>query len=258
MAAHGVGTAPGDHQAVAHSAAADSRHHGLETFPCTSITAVSTWGTRRSLACRCPGAGQRAARQSPGARTEDATDPGQAPGRLTARGVGVSFRRTRRPGPRLRLALDCPVLGLLGEVGRGLITGGAWSVTYALGQTPFPASNTAAAIPVRLPCATRISLAVRSVETGGVDAAAQVGHVHTAAVRIEGDTDAFHQVGEEDLGRTYCVRPMHGCAVHGVAPGRVAAVGPVQHALNMVEFEVDRLRQPFEEHFDAAACGRRR
>ena len=44
-----------------------------------------------------------------------------------------------------------------------------------------------------------------------------------------------------------------GCAVHRVAARRVAAIGPVEHAVLEIELEIDRLRQAVEEHFDVGA-----
>src|ERR1700730_17175555 len=38
------------------------------------------------------------------------------------------------------------------------------------------------------------------VEPGGIDRARQVGHEHSVAAQIEGDADAFHQMGDQDLG----------------------------------------------------------
>ena len=74
--------------------------------------------------------------------------------------------------------------------------------------------------------------------------------------RIECDADAFHQMGEQDLrgGPCRCAR-IDRRAVHGVAARRIAAVGPVQHALREIELEVDRLGQAVEQHLDVAAIG---
>jgi hypothetical protein len=46
-----------------------------------------------------------------------------------------------------------------------------------------------------------------------------------------------------------------GCAVHRVAAGRVAAIGPVEDAILAVELEIDRLRQAVEENLDVGALG---
>ena len=46
-----------------------------------------------------------------------------------------------------------------------------------------------------------------------------------------------------------------GCAVHRVAARRIAAIGPVEHAILEIELEIDRLRQAVEEHFDVGAVG---
>ena len=67
---------------------------------------------------------------------------------------------------------------------------------------------------------------LRSVELGGIDRAAEVGHEHPVARNVQRDADAFHQVREHDLGRG-CGR-IDGGAVDRVAARRVAAVSPVQ------------------------------
>ncbi len=54
-------------------------------------------------------------------------------------------------------------------------------------------------MPVRLPCAARITLLVRSVEPGGIHRAGEVGEEHPIACDVERDADALHQVGEDDL-----------------------------------------------------------
>src|SRR5690348_10909557 len=97
---------------------------------------------------------------------------------------------------------------------------------------------------------------VRSVEVGRVDVPGEVGHVHAAVVRIEGETDAFHEVGQQDLGGPLPFRRVHRRAVHTVAPRRVTAIRPVQHAPREVELQVDRLGQTVEQHLDVAAFGR--
>jgi hypothetical protein len=58
-------------------------------------------------------------------------------------------------------------------------------------------------------------------------------------------------VGQHDLRRLgLCI---DGCAVHRVAAWRIAAIGPVEHAILKIEFEIDRLRQAVEEYFDVGA-----
>ena len=48
-----------------------------------------------------------------------------------------------------------------------------------------------------------------------------------------------------------------GCTIHRVAARRVAAVGPVEHAIFEIELEIDRLWQAVEEDFDVGAVGGR-
>ena len=69
---------------------------------------------------------------------------------------------------------------------------------------------------------------------------------------VERDADAFHQVGDDDLGRRLFVDRG---PIDGVAVRRVATVGPVEVVV-CVDFEVDRLRQALEHHLDVAAVGR--
>src|SRR5271168_4516202 len=50
---------------------------------------------------------------------------------------------------------------------------------------------------------------------------------------------------------------IHGCAVDGVAAGRVAAVGPIDHVFGQVQIDVDRLGQVVVQHFYIGAIGGR-
>src|SRR5262249_6334616 len=86
--------------------------------------------------------------------------------------------------------------------------------------------------------------------------AAEVRDEHATALHVEGNADALHKVGEEDLWRRSlaCGR-IQWRTVHGIPSRRVAAVGPVQETSLEIEIEIDRLRQPFVEHLDVAACG---
>src|SRR2546423_871588 len=93
----------------------------------------------------------------------------------------------------------------------------------------------------------------RSAELGEIDRAGEIGHEHPIAGNIERDADPFHQMRHHDRRRSrLCI---DGCAVHCVAAWRVAAVGPVEHAIFAVELEIDRLGQMVEEYFDVGAVG---
>ena len=47
-------------------------------------------------------------------------------------------------------------------------------------------------------------------------------------------------------------------AIDGVAARRIAAVGPIEDTVRQIEFEIDRLRQLIEQHFDVGAVRRAR
>src|SRR5712692_3236311 len=96
----------------------------------------------------------------------------------------------------------------------------------------------------------------RAVEPRRIDRTAQVGHEHPTAFQVECDADAFHQVGEQNLRvRTPLATCIHGSAVHGVAPWRITAVGPVDETVLVVELDVDRLGEAVVKHLDVLAGG---
>src|SRR5262249_6129123 len=68
---------------------------------------------------------------------------------------------------------------------------------------------------------------VPAIEIGGIDRTGKVGDEHSIAGNVEGDADAFHQVGDQDL--RHCLF-VDWRAIDGVAARRIAAVGPIQNA----------------------------
>src|ERR1700722_8069542 len=87
-------------------------------------------------------------------------------------------------------------------------------------------------------------LLVGAVEIGAVDRAGEIGEEHPAPFQIQGQADAFHQIGEQNLGVfAGAGRWIHGRAVDGIAARRVSAVGPVHQSVGDIEIEIDRLRQ---------------
>ena len=61
---------------------------------------------------------------------------------------------------------------------------------------------------------------------------------------------------DQDLGRRTLPKVrVHGRAIHRVAEGRVATVGPIHEAIAEIELQIDRLGQGVEQHFDVAAVG---
>src|SRR5882724_9237579 len=87
-----------------------------------------------------------------------------------------------------------------------------------------------------------------SIEPCGVDRAGEIGHEHAVVWNVERDTDPLHKMGHHDLRLARLV--VDRGPVHGVAARRVAAVGPVEHAILVVELDIDRLRQTIEEDLD--------
>jgi hypothetical protein len=79
-----------------------------------------------------------------------------------------------------------------------------------------------------------------SIEIGGIDRTGEVGDEHPIAGNIEGDADPFHQVRDQNLRHRLFVDR---CAIDGVAARRIAAIGPIQHAVRQIELEIDGFRQ---------------
>src|SRR5262249_9042391 len=66
-----------------------------------------------------------------------------------------------------------------------------------------------------------------------------------------------HQMGQHDLRDVAAPRPrIHDGSIDGVATRRVAAIGPVEHAMLEIELQVDRLGQVVEQYLDIGAVGR--
>src|SRR5262245_5592120 len=80
---------------------------------------------------------------------------------------------------------------------------------------------------------------VGSVEPSGVHRAGKIGDEHAVVANVEGDADTFAQVTEHDF---MFRADIDGRAVDGVAVRRIAAVGPIEHAMLLVNLEIDRLR----------------
>src|SRR5258706_8914008 len=101
-------------------------------------------------------------------------------------------------------------------------------------------------------CVEEISF-TGSIEPCGVNRAGEIGHEHASVWNVERDTDPFHEVGHHDLwlGRLVVDRG----PVPRVAARRVAAVGPVENTVLVVELDIDRLRQTVEENLDVGPGG---
>src|SRR6266852_9513875 len=65
---------------------------------------------------------------------------------------------------------------------------------------------------------------------------------------VERDTDPLHEMGHHDLRLDRLV--VDRGPVHCVAARGVAAVGPVENTVLVVELDIDRLRQTIEEDLD--------
>src|SRR5258705_1103054 len=94
-----------------------------------------------------------------------------------------------------------------------------------------------------------------SIESCGVNRAGEVSDEHAIVWNVERDTDPLHEVGHHDLRLDRLV--IDRGAVHRVAARRVAAVGPVENTVLVVEPEIDRLRQAVVEDLDVGPgrCG---
>src|SRR5215475_8933383 len=93
----------------------------------------------------------------------------------------------------------------------------------------------------------------RSVEFGGIDRPGEISHEHAVAGDVEGDADAFHQMRDQDLRRLrFCIDRR---TIDRVAARRIAAIGPVEHAMVQIALQIDRLGQAIEEDFNIGAVG---
>src|SRR5258706_5945908 len=85
-----------------------------------------------------------------------------------------------------------------------------------------------------------------------------VGVEHRRALAIESQSDAYHQVIEENVGRLaragWCFERG---AVNRVAERRVDTVRPVEHASSRIDLQVDRLGQVVIKQFDILSIRRR-
>src|SRR5258706_5935287 len=93
----------------------------------------------------------------------------------------------------------------------------------------------------------------RPVEPSGIDRTGEVGDEHPVTGNVERDTDPLHEMGHHDLRLDRLV--VDRGPAHCVAARRVAAVGPVENTVLVVELEIDRLRQTVEEDLDVGPGG---
>ena len=90
-----------------------------------------------------------------------------------------------------------------------------------------------------------------SIEPCGINLAGEIGHEHPIVWNVERDTDSLHEVGDDDLRLSRLV--VDRGAVHRVAARRIAAVGPVENTVLVVELDINRLRQTVEEDLDVGS-----
>src|SRR5262245_11592752 len=91
---------------------------------------------------------------------------------------------------------------------------------------------------------------VGSVQTSGVHRPGEISDEHPVVANVKGDADALAEVAQHDV-LLRC--RVDGRAVDGVAFRRVAAVRPIEHAMLLVDLEIDRLGQGVEKKRDVAA-----
>src|SRR5258705_2945385 len=145
--------------------------------------------------------------------------------------------------------LRCVLIGVTEVIDVVLFNLAALNASFALGKRTAGQLDVRNAREVAHPDLQRS--AVRAVEIGAVDRPSEIGDEHAAALRIERQADAFHQVIEHDLRRgAFTRRGVERRAVHRVAARRVPAVGPIQHASVGIDIEIDWLGQLAVEQFD--------
>src|SRR5258705_7278909 len=148
--------------------------------------------------------------------------------------------------------LRCVLIGVTEVIDVVLFNLAALNASFALGKRTAGQLDVRNAREVAHPDLQRS--AVRAVEIGAVDRPSEVGDEHAAALRIERQADALHQVIEHDLGRrALALRGVERRAVHRVAARRVTTVGPIQHASSRIDVQIDGLRQVLIEQLDVTA-----
>src|SRR6201995_1686560 len=175
----------------------------------------------------------------------DCEAPGDRPRRLSAgHAVSTNFRNAASAFGAMSVATTCSPLARYSADQPAPITPVPMMATRRMGLVSVMSFllrdfGVCDAGEVAL-CVEEISF-TRSIEPCGVNRAGEIGHEHAIVWNIESDTNAFHKVGHHDLrlGRLVVDRS----PVHSVAARRVAAVGPVENTVLVVELEIDPLPQ---------------
>src|SRR5712664_3408931 len=191
----------------------------------------------------------------------DCDAPGERPNRFSAgQAVSTNFLSAASAFGAMSVATTCSPLARNSELQLAPITPVPMIAMRRMGLVAVMSSS-----PMRLSdfgvgnagevalCVEEISF-TGSIESGGVNRAGEIGHKHAVVWNVERDTDPLHEMGHDDLrlGRFVVDRG----PVHCVAARRVAAVGPVENPVLVIELEINRLRHTVEEDLDVGP-GRR-
>src|SRR5882757_9199025 len=182
----------------------------------------------------------------------DCDAPGDRPNRLSAgQAVSTNFRSAASAFGAMSVATTCNPLARNSELQLAPITPVPMMAMRRMGlfcdmSLLLRDFGVCDAGEVAL-CVQEVAL-VGSVEPCGVDRARKISDEHAIAGDVQRDADPFHQVSHHDFGLGRLV--VDGSAVHRVAARWIAAVGPVDDAVLVIDLKVDRLRQRVEEYLD--------
>src|ERR1700745_4289279 len=182
----------------------------------------------------------------------DCDAPGEMPNRLSAgQAVSTNYLSEASAFGAMSVATTCSPLARNSAVQLAPITPVPTMAMRRMGLVSVMSFLRCVLLDFGIGDASEIALGVEevalvlSIEIRGIDRTGEVGDEHPVAGNIEGDADPFHQVRDQNLRRRLFVDR---CAIDGVAARRIAAVGPIQHAVRQIELEIDGFRQMTKKH----------
>src|SRR3984893_7431998 len=190
----------------------------------------------------------------------DCDAPGERPNRLSAgQAVSTNFLSAASAFGAGSVATTCSPLARNSALQLAPITPGPMMAMRRMGLVSVMSFLRCVLLDFGIGDASEVALGVEevalvlSIEIGGIDRTGEVGDEHPVAGNIEGDADPFHQVRDQNLRHRLVVDR---CAIDGVAARRIAAVGPIQHAVRKIALATDGFRQLIKQHLDVGAVRR--
>src|ERR1700720_878475 len=185
----------------------------------------------------------------------DCDAPGDRPNRLSAgQAVSTNFLSAASAFGAISVATTCSPLARYSEVQLAPITPVPMMAMRRMGLVSVMSISPMRLSDFGVGDAGEVALCVEEIsftgpiEPRGVNRAGEIGHEHAVVWNVERDTDPLHEMGHHDL---WLVRLVFDRGpVPSVAARRVAAVGPVENSVLVVELDIDRLRQTVVEDLD--------